>query len=148
MLLNESAKRLFGELNTDDVSPIDGYDIEKKTDPYGREYYSVAKGCFRIKENSDLSWDEWDGNETYISGNNPKLLYANAIEIMKSWKAQMQEMFPDEHFVIFASYDDGSLMAPECDPVGSFTLRFWKIREGQGPDENTEYSQPVIKIIV
>ena len=148
MILNESAQKLFGELNTDVISPISGYDIERKTDPFGREYYSVVKGCFRIKEDSDLSWDEWDGNEVHISGKVHEKLYEETVGIMKSWKAQLNGNFPDEHFVIFASYDDGSLMVPECDRVGSFTLRFWKIREGQGPDVNTEYSQPVIKIIV
>lgn len=148
MIFNESAQELFGELNTDGISPITGYDIERETDQFGRVYYSVPGGCFRIKEDSDLSWDEWDGNEVYVSCGDLTVMYEKTVGIMKSWKDQMKEKFPDEHFVIFASYDDGSQMAPELKPVGSFTLRFWKIREGQGLDVNTDFAQPVIKMIV
>jgi len=33
----------------------------------------------------------------------------------------------------------------ENDRIPSFTLRFWKKRDGQDPDENTDYDQPVIR---
>ena len=148
MIFNESAQKLFGELNTDGISPISGYDIERKKDQFGRVYYSVPRGCFRIKEDSDLSWDEWDGNEVYVSDGDLTVMFEKTVGIMKSWMTQMKEKFPDEHFVVFASYDDGSQMAPELKPVGSFTLRFWKIREGQGLDENADFDQPVIRMIV
>lgn len=148
MIFNESAQKLFGELNTDGISPISGYDIERKKDQFGRVYYSVPRGCFRIKEDSDLSWDEWDGNEVYVSDGDLTVMFEKTVGIMKSWMTQMKEKFPDEHFVVFASYDDGSQMAPELKPVGSFTLRFWKIREGQGLDEKADFDQPVIRMIV
>ena len=148
MIMNERAQKILGELNADDISPIEGYDIERKVDQFGREYFSVSGGCFRIRENSDLSWDEWDGNEVYVSGDDLTLIYIKTIGIMKRWKAQLTEKFPEERFVIFASYDDGSEIVTECDERRSFTLRFWKIRENQGPDENSEYSQPVFKMIV
>jgi hypothetical protein len=52
--------------------------------------------------------------------------------------------YPEDRFTIFASFDDGSCME-ENDRIPSFTLRFWKKRDGQGPDENTDYDQPVIR---
>jgi len=36
-------------------------------------------------------------------------------------------------------------LVEECERNMSFTLRFWKKREGSGLDENMEYNQPVIR---
>ena len=82
MIFNESAQELFGELNTDGISPITGYDIEREIDQFGRVYYSVPGGCFRIKEDSDLSWDEWDGNEVYVSDGDLTVIYEKTVGIM------------------------------------------------------------------
>ena len=97
-----------------------------------------------IKGNTDLSWLEWDGNEVFVSGTDKVLLFKKAIGIMKGWIDQLTEEFPDDRFVVFASFDDGSAMVEECEISMSFTLRFWKKREGQGLDENTSFNQPVI----
>jgi hypothetical protein len=55
------------------------------------------------------------------------------------------ERFRRVQIVVFASFADGSSMVEECERVMSFTLRFWKKREGQGLDENMEYNQPIIR---
>ena len=64
---------------------------------------------------------------------------------MKGWRDQLVEDYPDDRFVVFASFADGSSMVEECERVMSFTLRFWKKREGQGLDENMECNQPIIR---
>ena len=45
----------------------------------------------------------------------------------------------------FHLFDDGNALVEECERNMSFTLRFWKKREGSGLDENMEYNQPVIR---
>ena len=97
-----------------------------------------------IHEDTDLSWLEWDGNEVYISNDDKVLLFKKAIGIMKGWRDQLVEDYPDDRFVVFASFDDGNAMDDESENNMSFTLRFWKKREGQGLDESTEFDQPVI----
>ena len=67
---------------------------------------------------------------------------------MKSWNAQLTTNYPNERFVIFASFDDGSELIEDSDPYIGFTLRFWKIREGQGFNENTDSEQPLLKMII
>ena len=76
------------------------------------------------------------------------LLFRKTVGIMKSWQAQLTKDFSDEHFAILASFDDGSALIEESAPYIGFTLRFWKIREGQGPDENIDFDQPLLKIII
>ena len=68
-----------------------------------------------------------------------------AIGIIKGWIDQLVENYPDDRFVVFASFDDGSSMVEECEREMSFTLRFWKKRDGQGHDENMECNQPIIR---
>ena len=94
---------------------------------------------------TDLSWLEWDENEVYISNDDKMLLFKKAIGIMKGWRDQLVDDYPDDRFVVFASFDDGSSMVEECEREMSFTLRFWKKRDGQGLDDNTKYNQPVIR---
>ena len=98
-----------------------------------------------INEDTDLSWMEWEGNEVFLSDEDSQVLFERAVGIIKGWRDQLVKGFPEERFVVFASFDDGSDMAEECEKTPSFTLRFWKKRDGQGPDENTDYDQPVIK---
>lgn len=145
--LNPGAEREFDLALINDITPVDSFPIWKKEDPYGREYYGVANFCGLdrlIKVDTDLSWLEWDGNEIYLSGKDKDLLFKRAVGIIKSWRSQLTCSYPDEHFAILASYDDGSLLAEECEKESSFTLRFWKKRDGQGLDENTAFDQPVI----
>jgi len=145
---NDSAKKEFDPSLIDEITPDTSYLIWTKKDPLGRAYFGVGNFCGMegtIKEDTDLSWLEWDGNEVFISGKNKELLFRQAVGIMKGWKAQLAENFPEDRFVIFASFDDGSDMVEESERSVSFTLRFWKKREGQGMDEKTNFDQPVIK---
>ncbi len=154
MILNESAKRLFNSIPVDEIPPVDEYPVWKKTDPYGRTYYGVS-GFWgmdgKIEPESDLSWLEWDGNEVDVDGTGPEdlpVLVRKTVGIMKSWEARLSADYPEDRFVILAVYDDGSELIEESDPYVGFHLRFWKIREGQGPDENDESEQPLLKMIV
>ncbi len=145
--LNELSKKEFDTALIDKTAPDTGYPIWMKRDAFGREYFGVGNFCGlerTIKGNTDLSWLEWDGNEVFVSGTDKVLLFKKAIGIMKGWIDQLTEEFPDDRFVVFASFDDGSAMVEECEISMSFTLRFWKKREGQGLDENTNFNQPVI----
>ncbi len=151
---NQLAQNIFDFSGTEDFPPIDEYPIRKKPDPFGRSYFGVCHFCdmdIHIEKDCDLSWLEWDGNEVYLSGNDKEALFRKAIGIFKSWQAQLQSQFPEDQFAMLASFDDGSLLfEPESesdhqsDLHQSFTLRFWKIREGQGPDERMDSDQPVI----
>lgn len=81
----------------------------KKMDPFGRDYYGVSNFWgmdANIKEGSDLSWLEWDGNEINIDskvGNEIRPLFWETVGIMKSWQAQLQDYYPNDRFVIYAS---------------------------------------------
>ena len=153
MVLNNSAKLLFDPSLVDEIPTVDEYPIWKKTDPYGRTYYGVSNFWgmdSNIEKDCDLSWLEWDGNEVNVDSSNSDdilMLFRKTVGIMKSWHDQLIKDFPSEHFVIFASFDDGSELDEESDPLIGFTLRFWKIRKGQGFNENTDSDQPLLKII-
>lgn len=154
MILNESAKQIFDSSLIDEIPPVDEYPIWKKTDPYGRTYYGVSNFCgvdSNIEKDSDLSLLEWDGNEVNVDSSNRDdslMLFQKTVGIMKSWNAQLTTNYPNERFVIFASFDDGSELIEDSDPYIGFTLRFWKIREGQGFNENTDSEQPLLKMII
>ena len=147
---NSRAYDIFGSFQIEDIAPDKGYPIWKKRDSFGRDYYGVANFCGLgepKKEDEDLSWLEWEGNEVFISDNgngNPELLFKHSIGIIKDWIKQIQENYPDDRFAIIASFDDGSALIEECEVQQSFTLRLWKIRDGQGPDIKADYDQPVI----
>lgn len=69
MILNMSAQKKFDCSIIDSIPLIQKYPIWKKKDPFGREYYGVSNFWgmdANIKEDSDLSWLEWDGNEINI----------------------------------------------------------------------------------
>ena len=153
MILNDSAEKLFDCSLIDEIQPDNEFPVWKKTDPFGREYYGVShfRGLDKsIETGSDLSWMEWDGNEVNIDSSNtadPMLIFRKTVGIIKSWQAQFADKYPNERFAILASFDDGSDLVEDSDPYIGFTLRFWKIRDGQGFDVNTESSQPLIKWI-
>ncbi|QTE74764.1 hypothetical protein JS518_02425 [Clostridiales bacterium FE2010] len=153
MLLNASAQKKFDCSTIDSIPLIKKYPIWKKMDPFGRDYYGVSNFWgmdANIKEGSDLSWLEWDGNEINIDSkvsNEIRPLFWETVGIMKSWQAQLQDYYPNDRFVILASFDDGSQME-ENEAYQTFTLRFWKTRAGHGPEEDTEYDEPVLKMIV
>lgn len=150
MILNESATVIFGAIPTEDAPPDNVYPIWQKTDAFGRTYYGVSDFWSleqSISEDADLSWLEWDGNEIRIDTprkENIAEIYLKAVGIIKSWRAQLKRNYPRERFVILASYDDGSELTEASDFSISFTIRFWKIREGFGPDEHLTSSQPTI----
>ncbi|MBR3621231.1 MAG: hypothetical protein IKN56_06950 [Clostridia bacterium] len=151
MIQNESAKKLFDCSAVDDIAPDNEYKVCKKTDLFGRDYYGVANFWNvdnSIKEDCDLSWLEWDGNEVNIDNeicDDISSLFRKTVGIIKSWELQLKELCPEGRFAILASYDDGSALIEESDPYFGFTLRFWKIREGQGPDiKIEEYNEPVM----
>ena len=139
MIINELAKNLFDCSSIDDISPDNEYNVWGKTDSYGRDYYGVANfwnADNNIKEDCDLSWLEWDGNEVNIDNeicDDISILFRKTVGIIKSWESQLKELCPEGQFAILATYDDGSDLIEESDPYFGFTLRFWKIREGQGP---------------
>ena len=146
--LNELSKKEFDPALINEITPDTGYSIWTKKDPFGRAYFGVGNFCGMdrsINEDTDLSWLEWDGNEVNISNNDKMLLFEKTIGIMKGWINQLVESYPDDSFVVFASFDDGNALVEECERNMSFTLRFWKKREGSGLDENMEYNQPVIR---
>ena len=146
--LNELSKKEFDPDLINEITPDTGYSIWTKKDPFGRAYFGVGNFCGMdrsINEDTDLSWLEWDGNEVYISDNDKTVLFKKAIGIIKGWIDQLVENYPDDRFVVFASFDDGNALVEECERNMSFTLRFWKKREGSGLDENMEYNQPVIR---
>lgn len=153
MIINELAKNLFDCSSIDDISPDNKYNVWGKTDSYGRDYYGVANFWNvdnNIKEDCDLSWLEWDGNEVNIDNeicDDISSLFRKTVGIIKSWESQLKELCPEGRFAILASYDDGSNLIEESDPYFGFTLRFWKIREGQGPDIRIEeQTQPVMML--
>lgn len=145
MTLNKSAQEFFDGTLIESIAPDDAFPIWKKTDPFGRAYYGVSHFWSlddSIEKNCDLSWLEWDGNEINIDSeisNDRTQLFIKTVGIMKSWQLQLETQFPEKRFVIFASYDDGSELIKESDLYFGFTLRFWSIREGQGPDENANW---------
>ena len=146
--LNELSKKEFDPALINEITPDTGYSIWTKKDPFGRAYFGVGNFCGMdrsINEDTDLSWLEWDGNEVNISNNDKMLLFEKTIGIMKGWIDQLVESYPDDSFVVLASFDDGNALVEECEKNMSFTLRFWKKREGSGLDENMEYNQPVIR---
>ena len=151
MIINELAKNLFDCSSIDDISPDNKYNVWGKTDSYGRDYYGVANfwnADNNIKEDCDLSWLEWDGNEVNVDNEvseDTSILFRKTVGIIKSWELQLKELCPEGQFAILATYDDGSDLIEESDPYFGFTLRFWKIREGQGPDiKIEEYNEPVM----
>ncbi len=151
MIINELAKNLFDCSSIDDISSDNEYNVWGKTDSYGRDYYGVANFWNvdnNLKENCDLSWLEWDGNEVNIDNeisDDISILFRKTVGIIKSWELQLKELCPEGQFAILASYDDGSDLIEDSDPYFGFTLRFWKIREGQGPDiKIEEYNEPVM----
>ena len=155
MILNESAKLLFDSYLIDEIPPVDEYPIWKKTDPFGRMYYGVSdfNGLdSNIEKDSDLSWLEWAGNDVYLGSpdrNDIMMLFRKAVGIMKSWQTQLIKDFPNERFVIFAYFNDDVEYSENSDLGIAFTMRFWKIREGQGfVNESTESDLPVLKIII
>ena len=146
--LNELAKKEFDPALINGIAPDTGYPVWTKKDPFGRTYFGTGNFCGMngsINEDTDLSWLEWDGNEVYISDNDKTVLFKKAIGIIKGWIDQLVENYPNDRFVVFASFDDGSSMVEECEREMSFTLRFWKKRDGQGHDENMECNQPIIR---
>ncbi len=155
MILNDSAKQLFDPSLIDEIPPVDEYPIWEKTDPYGRTYYGVSNFYgldLNIEKDCDLSWLEWDGNEVYLGSSNRNdimMLFRKAVGIMKSWQAQLTKDFPNERFVIFTYYNNDVEYSEDSDLGIAFTMRFWKIREGQGfINENTDSEQPLLKIII
>lgn len=154
MVFNKYAKAMFDHSMIGEIPPVNTFPIWKKTDPYGRDYFGISHFWSmdtQIEKNSDLSWLEWDGNEVRIEENTHKNalgIFVEAIGIMKSWQTQMQEQFPDDRFMMLASFDDGQQLTDcNCDGSQSFTLRFWKIREDQGLNEKIDinsYDQPII----
>lgn len=153
MIINELAKNLFDCSSIDDISPDNEYNVWGKTDSYGRDYYGVANFWNvdnNLKEDCDLSWLEWDGNEVNIDNeisDDISILFRKTVGIIKSWESQLKELCTEGQFAILASYDDGSDLIEESDTYFGFTLRFWKIREGQGPDIRIEeQNQPVMML--
>ena len=154
MVFNKYAKMIFNDSMVSEIPPVNKFPIWKKIDPYGRDYFGVSHFWnmdTHIEKSCDLSWLEWDGNEVLIKNNNHDNalgMFVETIGIMKAWQTQMQEQFPDDRFMILASFDNGQqLVECNCDRSQSFTLRFWKIRNNQGLDEKIDidsYEQPVI----
>lgn len=146
--LNELSKKEFDPALINEIAPDTGYPVWTKKYPFGRTYFGTGNFCGMnesINEDTDLSWLEWDGNEVYISDNDKTVLFKKAIGIIKGWIDQLVGNYPDDRFVVFASFDDGSSMVEESEREMSFTLRFWKKRDGQGHDENMECNQPIIR---
>ena len=90
-----------------------------------------------------MGWDEVNiDNEI---SEDISFLFRKTVGIIKSRELQLQELCHGGQFAILASYDDGSALIEDSAPYFGFTLRFWKIREGQGPDINPEeQNQPVM----
>lgn len=158
MIQNESAKKLFDCSAVDNIAPDNEYKVWKKTDLFGRDYYGVGNfwNIVRkdedIEKDCDLSWFEWDGNEVNVDNEvseDTSILFRKTVGIIKSWEFQLKELCPEGRFAILASYDDGSALIEESEPYFGFTLRFWKIREGQGPNIMVEeYDEPAMILLV
>jgi hypothetical protein len=85
ILLNASALKIFDRSVIDDIVPDDSYPVWKKEDPFGRVYYGVGNFCGldrKIREDTDLSWLEWDGNELHLSDKDKDLLFRKAVGII------------------------------------------------------------------
>ncbi|SEG23677.1 hypothetical protein SAMN04487934_11183, partial [Eubacterium ruminantium] len=111
--LNELSKKEFDPALINEITPDTGYSIWTKKDPFGRAYFGVGNFCGMdrsINEDTDLSWLEWNGNEVNISNNDKMLLFEKTIGIMKGWIDQLVESYPDDSFVVFASFDDGNAL--------------------------------------
>ena len=151
VIFNESARALFDTSAVDGILPLNEYPIWSKRDPFGRVYYGVSHfwGMDNdIDENTDLSWLEWDGNEIHIDGDDMMSVFSKTVGIAKAWAEQTEREFAGERFVIFAAFDDGSELIEGPEPYYGFTMRFWKLREGQGMNENIDSDQPLIKWII
>ena len=125
--MRELLKRYGVDLSS--VPPMDLYPIRKKVDETGRPYWGVwdmdKQGA---SARTALSWQEWDGNETYLSTDDPgkiQEVLTHTIGILKAWKETL--------FCLFFNFDDGSLQEPDPgkEPYRGTFARFWAIREGE-----------------
>ena len=83
-----------------------------------------------------LSWQEWDGNETHLSTDDPgkiQEVLTHTIGILKAWKETLEKRYPETPFCLFFNFDDGSLQEPDPgkEPYRGTFARFWAIREGE-----------------
>ena len=123
ILLNAGAQKAFDSRSIEGIVPDDSYPVWTKNDPFGRTYFGVGNFCgtdMAIKEDTDLSWMEWEGNEVFLSDEDSQVLFERAVGIIKGWRDQLVKDFQEEKGVsyLFIAHD---------------------------PNENTDYDQPVIK---
>lgn len=139
MRINKSMKKLLQQLaieSVDKIPPDYSYPIWEMKDSAGRPYWGSSHWNLdhaSVDGDCDLSRLEWDGNELYLDAKSeqhiPEIL-EKAIGILSGWKAELQSDYPNTHFVLFASYDDGEeqILDESEKPVQSVTLRFWADR--------------------
>ena len=140
MKANLSMKSLLQKYLIDSISCIpqnNAYPIWHKTDIAGRVYWGVASFCgldeYPISSEQDLSQLEWDGNEIYLDAYTEEdiaEMLKKAIGILLFWKDELGNKYSDTSFYIFASYDNGDMLALDEGetPIRSITMRFWADR--------------------
>lgn len=139
MQANRAMRELLKRYGVDlfSVPPMDLYPIQKKEDETGRPYWGVwdmdKQG---VSTRTALSWQEWDGNETYLSTDDPgkiQEVLTLTIGILKAWKETLEKRYPEMPFCLFFNFDNGSLQEPDPgkEPYRGTFARFWAIREGE-----------------
>ncbi len=142
-------------ITIEDVPAENGYPIWMKHDPSGRPYWGTADFCGI--ENADIPRDinlselEWDGNELMFDAYSYEgiaEILKKAIGVIKAWKTELEEEYPDNEFGILASFDSGEhLINKEDFPNGNYsvTMRFWAERKVPSfTDGFEDWEQPTI----
>ena len=137
MQANRAMRALLQRYHVDPacVPPLNLYPVWKKVDDTGRPYWGCGKdSSYLPREN--LSWMEWDMNETYLSTNKPgkiREVLILTVSSVKAWKDTLEKRYPETPFCLFFNYDDGSFQEPDPgkEPYRCTFARFWAIREGE-----------------
>lgn len=150
---NQNMRALLAACGVDPaaVAPAETDAIWQKTDAAGRAYWGVSHFWNQdrngVPETEDLTMLEWAGNEVHLDALNAKAapaILTQTIGIMKAWQQMLETLAPQTPFIIFANYDDGSLLDPEDIPDGfaSTFLRFWADRnDGTAPVDVSNFEQ-------
>ena len=130
MIYNMAMEKILLSTLYNDASPSINLPIWEKKNCIGQSYWGVGNFCGLdkgiINVDCNLTDLEWDGNEIRLtnSTNIPELV-EQGLEIIITWKKQMEHEYPKISFDIFLSVDKG-----DEDISPSVTLRFWAVRNG------------------
>ena len=159
MRINKSMKHLLdvNRVMPSAIAPINHFPIWQKFDSTDRPCWGVGTFCSMDRYDDlcdrNLSQLEWDANEVNYSTSSEERvaeLLRDTVGVLKAWREMLEGEYPHTEFCVFASYDDGSAMLDDGEPIiKSTTFRFWATR-GNGDvvnlDNFDEWEQPAIVI--